>query len=165
MRVCQACAAHNHSSVRGRRSSRSSPAIRRPSDAGPRTADGPGGRILDLTDALAQAEEVGYPVLLKPSAGGGGRGMRLVRSPREMETSLPLSRSEAQAAFGDDAVYFEKWIEESRHVEVQVLLDRFGSGIHLGERTAASSARRSSRRRVAMTPAAARTSATWPFGR
>jgi len=73
-------------------------------------------------------------VLLKPSAGGGGRGMRLVRSPREMETSLPLSRSEAQAAFGDDSVYFEKWIEESRHVEVQVLLDRHGNGIHLGER-------------------------------
>jgi acetyl-CoA carboxylase biotin carboxylase subunit len=60
--------------------------------------------------------------------------MRLVRSPREMETSLPLSRSEAQAAFGDDSVYFEKWIEESRHVEVQVLIDRHGNGVHLGER-------------------------------
>ena len=60
--------------------------------------------------------------------------MRLVRSPREMETSLPLARSEAQAAFGDDSVYFEKWIEESRHVEVQVLVDRHGNGIHLGER-------------------------------
>jgi acetyl-CoA carboxylase biotin carboxylase subunit len=60
--------------------------------------------------------------------------MRLVRSPREMETSLPLARSEAQAAFGDDSVYFEKWIEESRHVEVQVLVDQHGNGIHLGER-------------------------------
>ena len=60
--------------------------------------------------------------------------MRLVRSPREMETSLPLARSEAQAAFGDDSVYFEKWIEESRHVEVQVIVDRHGNGIHLGER-------------------------------
>jgi len=60
--------------------------------------------------------------------------MRLVRSPREMETSLPLARSEAQAAFGDDSVYFEKWIEESRHVEVQVLIDQHGNGIHLGER-------------------------------
>ena len=60
--------------------------------------------------------------------------MRLVRSPREMETSLPLARSEAQAAFGDDSIYFEKWIEESRHVEVQVLIDRYGNGIHLGER-------------------------------
>jgi acetyl-CoA carboxylase biotin carboxylase subunit len=96
----------------------------------------PGSRaiVTNLADALDQASEIGYPVLLKPSAGGGGRGMRLVRSPREMETSLPLSRSEAQAAFGDDAIYFEKWIEESRHVEVQVLIDQHGHGIHVGER-------------------------------
>ncbi len=98
------------------------------------TVPGSRGILGDLRDALEQAAEAGYPVLLKPSAGGGGRGMRLVRSPREMETSLPLSRSEAQAAFGDDSVYFEKWIEESRHVEVQVLIDRHGNGIHLGER-------------------------------
>jgi acetyl-CoA carboxylase biotin carboxylase subunit len=83
---------------------------------------------------MDQAQEAGYPVLLKPSAGGGGRGMRLIRSPREMETSLPLARSEAQAAFGDDSIYFEKWIEESRHVEVQVLIDQHGNGVHLGER-------------------------------
>jgi acetyl-CoA carboxylase biotin carboxylase subunit len=98
------------------------------------TVPGSVGILTDLRDALDQASTAGYPVLLKPSAGGGGRGMRLVRSPREMETSLPLSRSEAQAAFGDDSVYFEKWIEESRHVEVQVLIDRHGNGIHLGER-------------------------------
>jgi acetyl-CoA carboxylase, biotin carboxylase subunit len=98
------------------------------------TVPGSRGILGDLNDALEQATQAGYPVLLKPSAGGGGRGMRLVRSPREMETSLPLSRSEAQAAFGDDSVYFEKWIEESRHVEVQVLIDRHGSGVHLGER-------------------------------
>ena len=98
------------------------------------TVPGSRGIVTDLSDGLAQAGEAGYPVLLKPSAGGGGRGMRLVRSPREMETSLPLARSEAQAAFGDDSIYFEKWIEESRHVEVQVLIDRFGNGIQLGER-------------------------------
>ena len=98
------------------------------------TVPGSTGILSDLRDALDQASAAGYPVLLKPSAGGGGRGMRLVRSPREMETSLPLARSEAQAAFGDDSVYFEKWIEESRHVEVQVLIDRHGNGIHLGER-------------------------------
>jgi len=98
------------------------------------TVPGSRGIVSDVNDALDQAEEAGYPVLLKPSAGGGGRGMRLVRSPREMETQLPLSRSEAQAAFGDDSVYFEKWVEESRHVEVQVLIDQFGHGIHLGER-------------------------------
>ena len=98
------------------------------------TVPGSRGIVSDITDALEQAGEAGYPVLLKPSAGGGGRGMRLVRSPREMETSLPLARSEAQAAFGDDSIYFEKWIEESRHVEVQVLVDQHGNGIHLGER-------------------------------
>ncbi len=98
------------------------------------TVPGSRGIVSDLRDALDQASEAGYPVLLKPSAGGGGRGMRLVRSPREMETSLPLARSEAQAAFGDDSVYFERWIEESRHVEVQVMVDQHGNGIHLGER-------------------------------
>ena len=98
------------------------------------TVPGSRGIITDLRDAMDQAQEAGYPVLLKPSAGGGGRGMRLVRSPREMETSLPLARSEAQAAFGDDSIYFEKWIEESRHVEVQVLVDQHGNGVHLGER-------------------------------
>jgi len=98
------------------------------------TVPGSQGIVTDLRDALDQAAKAGYPVLLKPSAGGGGKGMRLVRSPREMETSLPLARSEAQAAFGDDSIYFEKWIEESRHVEVQVLVDRHGNGVHLGER-------------------------------
>jgi len=98
------------------------------------TVPGSTGIVADLADALSQAEAAGYPVLLKPSAGGGGRGMRLVRSPREMETSLPLARSEARAAFGDDSLYFERWIEENRHVEVQVLIDSHGNGIHLGER-------------------------------
>jgi acetyl-CoA carboxylase biotin carboxylase subunit len=98
------------------------------------TVPGSHGIVTDLRNALDQAGDAGYPVLLKPSAGGGGKGMRLVRSPREMETSLPLARSEAQAAFGDDSIYFEKWIEESRHVEVQVLVDRQGNGVHLGER-------------------------------
>ncbi|HET8777619.1 MAG TPA: acetyl-CoA carboxylase biotin carboxylase subunit [Candidatus Limnocylindria bacterium] len=98
------------------------------------TVPGSTGIVSDLRDALDQAARAGYPVLLKPSAGGGGRGMRLVRSPREMETSLPLARSEAQAAFGDDSIYFEKWIEESRHVEVQVMVDQHGTGVHLGER-------------------------------
>ncbi|HEX5039037.1 MAG TPA: acetyl-CoA carboxylase biotin carboxylase subunit [Candidatus Limnocylindria bacterium] len=98
------------------------------------TVPGSRGIVSDLGDALEQASEAGYPVLLKPSAGGGGRGMRLVRSPRELEQALPLARSEAQAAFGDDSIYFEKWIEESRHVEVQVMVDQHGNGVHLGER-------------------------------
>ena len=98
------------------------------------TVPGSTGIVTDLRDALDQASNAGYPVLLKPSAGGGGRGMRLVRSSREMESFLPVARSEAQAAFGDDSVYFERWIEEARHVEVQVLVDQHGNGIHLGER-------------------------------
>jgi len=92
------------------------------------------GMIRDELDALQQADRIGYPVLIKPSAGGGGKGMRMVRTPRELEGSLAVCRSEAKAAFGDDSVYLEKWLDENRHVEVQVAVDRFGRGVHLGER-------------------------------
>ncbi|MGZ6341155.1 MAG: acetyl-CoA carboxylase biotin carboxylase subunit, partial [Candidatus Limnocylindrales bacterium] len=92
------------------------------------------GMLRDEAHALEEAERIGYPVLIKPSAGGGGKGMRMVRSPRELDASLKVCRSEAKAAFGDDSLYLEKWIEDSRHVEVQVAVDRFGHGIHLGER-------------------------------
>jgi len=77
---------------------------------------------------------VGYPVLVKPSAGGGGKGMRMVRSPRELVAVLPICRSEAKAGFGDDGLYLERWLEDNRHVEVQVAVDRFGHGVHLWER-------------------------------
>jgi len=89
-----------------------------------------------LTDAdlIDGAEQVGYPVLVKPSAGGGGKGMRMVRTPRELEASLNVCRSEARAAFGDDSLYLERWLDENRHVEVQIAVDRYGHGIHLGER-------------------------------
>ena len=73
-------------------------------------------------------------MLVKPSAGGGGKGMRMVRSPRELAAVLPICRSEARAAFGDDSLYLERWLEDNRHVEVQVAVDRFGHGVHLGER-------------------------------
>ncbi|HEY3524461.1 MAG TPA: acetyl-CoA carboxylase biotin carboxylase subunit [Candidatus Limnocylindrales bacterium] len=92
------------------------------------------GIVRDELDALEQAEAIGYPVLIKPSAGGGGKGMRMVRTPRELEGSLAVCRSEAKAAFGDDSVYLEKWLDENRHVEVQVAVDHFGRGVHLGER-------------------------------
>ncbi|HEU4571144.1 MAG TPA: acetyl-CoA carboxylase biotin carboxylase subunit [Candidatus Limnocylindrales bacterium] len=92
------------------------------------------GIVRDELDALEQAERIGYPVLIKPSAGGGGKGMRMVRTPRELEGVLAVCRSEAKAAFGDDSVYLEKWLDENRHVEVQVAIDRFGRGVHLGER-------------------------------
>jgi acetyl-CoA carboxylase biotin carboxylase subunit len=90
--------------------------------------------LRDDMHALDEAERIGYPVLVKPSAGGGGKGMRMVRTPRELESVLRVCRSEAKAAFGDDSLYLEKWLDENRHVEVQVAVDRFGHGIHLGER-------------------------------
>jgi acetyl-CoA carboxylase biotin carboxylase subunit len=90
--------------------------------------------LRDDAHALAEAERIGYPVLVKPSAGGGGKGMRMVRTPRELESVLKVCRSEAKAAFGDDSLYLEKWLDENRHVEVQVAVDRYGHGIHLGER-------------------------------
>jgi acetyl-CoA carboxylase biotin carboxylase subunit len=98
------------------------------------TVPGSDGMLRDDQHALEQAERIGYPVLIKPSAGGGGKGMRMVRTPRELETAIKVCRSEARAAFGDDSLYLEKWLEENRHVEIQVVVDRFGNGIHLGER-------------------------------
>jgi acetyl-CoA carboxylase, biotin carboxylase subunit len=90
--------------------------------------------IRDDQHALDAAERIGYPVLIKPSAGGGGKGMRMVRTPRELQSAIRVCRSEAKAAFGDDSLYLEKWLEENRHVEIQVAVDRYGSGVHLGER-------------------------------
>ena len=90
--------------------------------------------LRDEMHALGEAERIGYPVLIKPSAGGGGKGMRMVRTPRELESVLRVCRSEAKAAFGDDSLYLEKWLDENRHVEVQVAVDRYGHGVHLGER-------------------------------
>ena len=92
------------------------------------------GMLRDEAHALEEAERIGYPVLIKPSAGGGGKGMRLVRSPRELETVFNVSRSEAKAGFGDDALYLEKYLDDNRHVEIQVAVDRFGHAIHMGER-------------------------------
>ena len=98
------------------------------------TIPGSDGLLRDDMHALAEADRIGYPVLIKPSAGGGGKGMRMVRTPRELESALRVCRSEAKAAFGDDSLYLEKWLDENRHVEVQVAVDRYGHGIHLGER-------------------------------
>ncbi len=92
------------------------------------------GMLRDEAHALEEAERVGYPVLIKPSAGGGGKGMRLVRTPRELETTFKVSRSEAKAGFGDDSLYLEKYLEDNRHVEIQVAVDRFGNAIHMGDR-------------------------------
>jgi acetyl-CoA carboxylase biotin carboxylase subunit len=85
-------------------------------------------------DALRIAAEIGYPVIIKASAGGGGRGMRIVRSRDDLLTALPAAQHEAQIAFNNPAVYIEKYIEVARHIEIQVLGDSFGNVIHLGER-------------------------------
>ena len=98
------------------------------------TIPGSHGMLRDDEHALAEAERVGYPVLIKPSAGGGGRGMRMVRTPRELQQAITICRSEARAAFGDDSLYLEKWLEDNRHVEVQVVVDKYGHGVHVGER-------------------------------
>jgi acetyl-CoA carboxylase, biotin carboxylase subunit len=98
------------------------------------TIPGSNGMIRDELHALEEAERIGYPIVIKPSAGGGGKGMRMVRSGRELEASIKVCRSEAKAAFGDDSLYLEKWLDDTRHVEVQVAVDRFGTGVHLGER-------------------------------
>ena len=98
------------------------------------TIPGSTGMIRDDLHGIEEAERIGYPVLIKPSAGGGGKGMRMVRSQRELEAAMRVCRSEARAAFGDDSLYLEKWLEDTRHVEIQVAVDRFGHGVHLGER-------------------------------
>jgi acetyl-CoA carboxylase biotin carboxylase subunit len=98
------------------------------------TIPGSNGILRDDAHALEEGERIGYPVLIKPAAGGGGKGMRMVRTPRELEASLAVCRSEARAAFGDDSLYLERWLDENRHVEVQVAVDRYGQGVHLGER-------------------------------
>jgi acetyl-CoA carboxylase biotin carboxylase subunit len=98
------------------------------------TIPGSNGILRDDEHALAEGDRLGYPLLIKPAAGGGGKGMRMVRTPRELEASLNVCRSEARAAFGDDSLYLESWLDETRHVEVQVAVDRYGRGVHLGER-------------------------------
>ena len=90
--------------------------------------------VTDIEDAKKVAAEVGYPIMLKALAGGGGKGMRLVHSEDEMEAAFRMSRSEAANSFGNDAIYIEKYIENPHHIEVQVLGDKYGNVIHLYER-------------------------------
>jgi acetyl-CoA carboxylase biotin carboxylase subunit len=85
-------------------------------------------------EASKIAREIGFPVLIKAAAGGGGRGMKVVNSAAELSSALSTARTEAKAAFGDDAVYIEKYLERPRHIEIQVLGDGHGDAIHLGER-------------------------------
>ncbi len=90
--------------------------------------------VASLEKIAAEARKLGYPVMLKAAAGGGGKGLRLVASPEELASALARARSEAQGAFGDESVYLEKAIARPRHVEIQVLADAHGSAVHLFER-------------------------------
>lgn len=92
------------------------------------------GGIQDEDQALKVAAEIGYPVIVKASAGGGGRGMRVARDPDDLAEALSAARIEARTAFGDDSVYLEKYLAKPRHIEVQVLGDTHGRAIHLGDR-------------------------------
>jgi acetyl-CoA carboxylase biotin carboxylase subunit len=92
------------------------------------------GVVSTAADLAGLARQVGFPLLLKAAAGGGGRGMRLVRTPEELEAAWHRARAEAGAAFGRDEVYLERFLERVRHVEVQVLADGHGRAVHLGER-------------------------------
>jgi acetyl-CoA carboxylase biotin carboxylase subunit len=92
------------------------------------------GGVTSDAEATKIAGGIGYPVLIKASAGGGGRGMKVANSPAELSSALSTARAEAKAAFGDDAVYIEKYLQKPRHIEIQVLGDGKGNAIHLGER-------------------------------
>ena len=92
------------------------------------------GGITDDDEAKKVARKIGYPVLVKAAAGGGGRGMKVARTENDLVEALQTARTEAKAAFGDDAVYLEKYLEKPRHIEIQVLGDGHGHAIHLGER-------------------------------
>ncbi|HET6309314.1 MAG TPA: acetyl-CoA carboxylase biotin carboxylase subunit, partial [Rhodopila sp.] len=95
---------------------------------------GSDGELPDLETARAVAGRIGYPVLIKAAAGGGGRGMKVARDPSELEDAFRLARTEARAAFGNDAVYMEKYLDRPRHIELQIMADNHGNVVHFGER-------------------------------
>lgn len=92
------------------------------------------GAVSGVEEGLKIAEDIGYPVIIKASAGGGGRGMRIARSKEELVDSFETASSEARNAFGDDTMYVEKYVENPRHIEFQILADNYGNTVHLGER-------------------------------
>lgn len=94
---------------------------------------GSDGAVTDV-EASVVADKIGYPVMIKASAGGGGKGMRLVRDKEEFESSLRMARSEARSSFGDDSVFVERFVEQPRHIEIQILADSYGNTLHLFER-------------------------------
>lgn len=103
-------------------------------DAGVPVVPGSDGAVADAEEAKAAAAKIGYPVMIKASAGGGGRGIRIAHTPKEFEGAFNTARQEAIACFGDGDIYLEKFLINPRHIEIQVLADEHGNVIHLGER-------------------------------
>ena len=97
---------------------------------------GSDGGVATLDDAKRVGEEIGYPVIIKATAGGGGRGMKVAQTAKDMEKAFHSARAEAKAAFGNDEVYIEKYLTTPRHIEIQVFGDGKGNAVHLGERVA-----------------------------
>lgn len=102
--------------------------------AGVPVIPGSEGAVNDINDAFNNAKKIGFPVMIKASAGGGGRGIRIVKKEEEFKKSFETAKAESKAAFGDDTMYIEKFIEEPKHVEFQILGDNFGNVVYLGER-------------------------------
>jgi acetyl-CoA carboxylase biotin carboxylase subunit len=102
--------------------------------AGVPVVPGSDGPVPTIEDALRIAQQIGYPLLLKATAGGGGKGMRTVRTPEDLPSAFRLAASEAGSAFGDNTLYLERLLEGVRHIEIQILADRYGNTVHLGER-------------------------------
>ncbi len=102
--------------------------------AGVPVVPGGGGLLQSIEEAKSIAKEIGYPVILKATAGGGGKGMRIVWEESELERNLDMAKTEAAAAFKNDGVYMEKFVEEPRHIEIQVAGDQYGTACHLSER-------------------------------
>ena len=103
-------------------------------NAGVPVIPGSDGSIKGIKDAIKIAQKIGYPVILKAAAGGGGKGIRIVNNEEEIENSYNLVKQEAKSSFNDDEIYIEKYIKNPRHVEIQILADEHGNVIHLGER-------------------------------
>ncbi len=103
-------------------------------DAGIPVVPGSDGLVRDWNEAVKVAENIGFPVLIKAAAGGGGKGIRLARNKDELENGFHITRQEAAASFGNPGVYLEKYVEDFRHVEVQIMADQYGNVVHLGER-------------------------------
>ena len=134
--VCNACNVEfigpsaEHISMMGHKASARETAVKSDTPVVP----GSVGILDSVKEAKEVADSIGYPIMLKAASGGGGRGMRIVRSNEELASSYDLVRAEAQAAFSDPDIYMEKFVENPKHIEIQVMADRHGSVIHLGDR-------------------------------